>query len=220
MGKFLMRVNLKTTMFLVAAVFLTGCRVDFSSELYARDIFSDENLTFPALLEIEVPSCNSDDRPKYEREILSVFSGASEAAVVGCRNDSLTSLLQVKFKGELTSSESSADMVMGRGENDAGSTYLMPDLNKDFLSRVNRVLEDNFQELEYQNVNIAFELHNDLDSAIEYSMLSGWVNGEPGQYINGELQRREKINVRTPDIIADLTLNNKQPIAIFVNERD
>jgi hypothetical protein len=220
MRKFVMRVKLKVIVFLVATVLLAGCRVDFSSELYARDILSGENLTFPALLEIEIPSCNSDDRPKYEREILSVFSEFSEASVVGCRNDSLTSLLQVKFNGELSSSESSADMVMFRGENDAGNTYLMPDLNKNFLSRVNRVLEDNFQELEYQNVNIAFELHNDLDSAIKYSMLSGWVNGKPGQYISGELQRREKINVRTPDIIADLTLNNKQPIAIFVDEMD
>lgn len=208
--------NARAIIFFIGAIFLAGCRVDFSSELYTRDILGTETLRFPALLEVEVPTCNASDRPEYEREILSVFSGSSEAAVTGCRNDSLTSLLQVEFKGEVASSESSADLVMFRGQNDAGQTYLMPDLNKNFVNRVNQVFEDNFQELTFENVDIAFEIHNDLDQTIEYFLQSGWVNGEPGQYIEGQLDRREKISVRTPDIISELTLKGKQPIVIFL----
>jgi len=210
----------KVSVILAGGLFLAACRVDFSSELYSRDVISTENLGFPALLEVEVPSCTSDDRPQYERKILSVFSKSSEATIIGCRDDAFTSLLQVDFRGELSSSSSSADLVMFRGQNDAGQTYIMPDLNRDFVTRVNQVLDENFQELTFENVEIAFELHNDSDGVVEYFLPSGWVDGDPGQYIEGTLERREKMLVRTPDVISDLTLEGQQPVVIFLRERE
>jgi len=132
----------------------------------------------------------------------------------------LTSLLQIEFTGEVSSSESSADLVMFRSQNDSGQTYVMPDLNTNFTTRVNRILEDNFQELTFESVKIVFQLHNDLDNTIEYFLPSGRVNGTPGQYISGQLERREKIFVRTPDIISELTLKGKQPIVLFVKEKE
>lgn len=202
---------------LVGVIGLSGCRMDVSTEIYSQDVFSDETLPLPAMLEVEITSCDPSSRAEAEAEILPIFSNASEASAIGCRDDSFTSLLQVAFKAEISSQDSMSDLVVFRRVTD-GEVELIPSINRSFRQRIDNLMSSNMQTLSHSDLTIYVTLHNDLPGQLGYYIPAGWVDGEPGQYIQGSLDRREKIRVQTPDVISALTLDNKQPTIMFVKE--
>ena len=204
---------LRRTMIITLLFVITGCKIQVGADLYARDVFAEENLSFPALLKFEVPSCNDESRLEYERGVLSVFSEQSNAKVGGC-DEGWESFVVINFSGELATESSVYDFVFLRNINESGSISLKPALNSSFLSRVDALMQKDFQKLESENIQITFNIHNDESSDVGYFVNEAWVDGEPQQWFRNNLQRREKVEVVASNVISALVLDNKQPIVI------
>jgi hypothetical protein len=205
---------------LVMAV-LSGCKVGVQSDLYARDVFSNENLTFPSQLKVQVPSCSSDKVEEASSDILALFSQSSEASISGCVREGMDSMLVVKFKGEMADKDSSADFTIFRNHQEGKDfVYLTAAFNTNFQKRVEQLMSSQMTSLDYEDLTVGFTMNNDLSGALEYSMLAGWVDGQPGQRFGGELDRREKISVISTNIVSDMVLKNQQPELITLRQKE
>lgn len=202
---------------LILTAALCGCKVQINSDLFVQDIFSDENLTLPMQLAFEVPSCSSDSRSEYEQDALSLFDSRSEAKVVGC-DEGLTSFLQIAFTGEISSQESTYDVTIFRSidpNDESGAARLLFALNANFISRVQRLMSENFASLNYQDVTISATLNNDASGPVTY-YASGWVDGSAVQGIEGSLNRRQKVSIQFTDLVSAIAVDGGQPILFYV----
>ena len=203
---------------LFIAVLLSACRVDVTADLYSEDLLeSDSNIRFPAILEVEVPSCTSSDIAATEENLLSIFSSESDANISGCREDGFTSLLGVSFDGEIASEESEADLTIFRTVNDAGNNYFTAALNPNFRNRMNRLLDENMQKLEPSNLTFRIHLRHDIDEPSDLLLISGWIDGKVGQFTTRKLEKRDGVRLRFSNVISDMILNDKRPALFFLN---
>ena len=209
---------IKVFALIAAPLLISACRVDVTADLYSEDLLeSNENILFPAKLEVEILSCSSSDRADTEADLLSIFSSKSDAKIIGCREDGLTSLLGVGFDGEIASEESEADLVIFRNTNDANDNYFTASLNPNFKNRVDRLLSDNMQDLDPRNLTLRINLRHDIDSSSNLFMISGWIDGNSGQYITETLQKRDARNLQLSNVVSDMVLEDKQPLIFFLD---
>ncbi len=213
--------NNKARLMGVAAlsILAAGCEVDVKSDIYSRDVFASENLTFPTQMRVEVPSCSKEKVNESAPQILAVFSDVSEASVAGCERDGMDSMLVVNFTGEMVDSESGYDFAIFRNKQPE-FTYLTAAFNSNFQTRVEQLMSNQYSSLEPEGLTISFTLNNDLPGEVSYIVLSGWVDGEPGHRIQGSLDRREKIHVRLPKVVSHLILKNAQPDLITLMKKE
>ena len=193
-------------------VLLAGCQVQFNSEIYAQDVFSDENLTFPAQLKLEINSCTSDTRSKTENSVLALFSSVSKAKIRGCEEVGMNSMLAVDFAAQLASAPTEHDLMMLRERAEDGSSELRISLKSTFLYRVRALLKENHQSLDYDDVSIRFTLHNDERNPVSVHIISGWLNGQAGQHLTTTLNRREKVEILSSNVVSALTLKEQKPL--------
>ena len=79
-------------------------------------------------------------------------------------------------------------------------------------------MEKNFQKLKFEN---SFELNliNDSKKDINYTARYVWVNNEPYlEKFRETIKNREKIIIRTNNLVNELILNHKQPVILFLYE--
>ena len=211
----------KIPIVLFTAIVISGCQVDVTADLYSEDLLTtDANTRFPATLEIEIPSCSSTDRESTELEILSIFSSQANAEISGCREEGFKSLLAVRFEGEIASEESNFDLVVFRNRNADGNRYFTAALTQGFRTRMNTLLDNNMQKLDHSDLTLTVNLRHDLDQAADYFLTAGWVNEDPGQYLSGEIAKRDIVQLRFSNLISDMVLRNDQPILFFLNSAD
>ena len=193
-------------------VLLAGCQVQFNSEIYAQDVFSEESLAFPAQLKLEITSCTSDTRSKTDNAVLALFSSVSKAKIRGCEEVGMNSMLAVDFAAQVASAPTEHDLVMLRERAEDGSSELRISLKSTFLSRVRALLKENHQSLDYDDVSIRFTLHNDERNPVSVSIISGWLNGQAGQHLTTTLNRREKVEILSSNVVSALTLKEQNPL--------
>lgn len=204
----------------VVVLLLGGCRSDFYIDVYASDLFLDENMDTPAQMMVEIPTC--DSRAEYEPKILALFDSQSKAKVTGCEEQGMNSMLLVNVVAEITDQESTRDIVLFRKkyddvEHDSKSYQVRgvsPVINTNFFSRVDSLMQESMQTLSYNDITIRFSVNNDLRSTILVSTNLAWVDGTPHErYFRRPLERRQNLDLRLSDVSSDLILQNKQPLA-------
>ena len=203
---------------IVLCALLTGCQIQFNSEIYAQDVFSDENLTFPAQLKLEINSCTSGTRSKTDNAVLALFSSVAKAKIRGCEEVGMNSMLAVDFAAQLASTPSEYDLVLLRERAEDGSVELRMSLDSTFLSRVRSLLKENHQSLDYDDVSIRFTLHNDERNPVSVSIISGWLNGQAGQHLTTTLNRREKVEILSSNVVSALTLKEQNPLILVLRK--
>ena len=203
---------------------LSACQNDLGLEVYTTDVFSDANLTVPATLAVEIPSCSSDDRADYERGILGLFSSVSEARFVGC-SSGFTSQLEFSFLAEITTKQSNYDIALFRNildsrtiqDKDYDAIGVSVAANQQFLQRVEAVYADSIARFSYDDLSISLQFRNDADDGVVTSSHYAWVDGSPvtfGQ--NFEVDRRGILNIEFADIYSDMLVRGQQPIILWV----
>ena len=206
--------------FVFVSIIISGCKIDITSDIYTRDIFSDKNLTFPSQLRVEIPSCSKEKVDESSPEILALFTEESAPNILGCESEGMNSMLTVNFTGQIADSESNYDFSIFRVREDNDVITLSPAFNPDFRQRIDQLMSSKRTSLDYDDLTINFTLNNDLSSEVKYFVISGWVDGKPGQETFGRLQRREKIYVTLPDVFSHLALNDERPelIGVYISE--
>jgi hypothetical protein len=210
----------KYIFFFFISIIISGCKVDITSDIYTRDIFSDKNLTFPSQLRVEIPSCSKEKIDESSPEILALFTEESAPTISGCENEGMNSMLTVNFTGQIADSKSTYDFTIFRSREENDVIALSPAFHPNFKKRIEQLMSSKRTSLDYDDLTINFTLSNDLSSEVIYFIGAGWVDGVPGQEIYGSLQRREKVYVTSPDVVSHLVLNNEQPQLIGVMIRE
>lgn len=210
-------INKKASLLIAAAatVTLSGCDIDMTSDLYAQDVFSDKNLTFPSQMRIEVPSCSSEKIDELTNQVLSVFSKSSEASSAGCVREGMDSMMVINFKGIMVDEESSYDLTLFRNKQPK-FTFLTASFHRDFQQRIQQLAKSKMSSIDYDDLSVNFTLNNDMPDTIEYSLSAGWVNGQPGQWIRGELDRREKVHITSTKAVSHLIMERQQPVLVTI----
>lgn len=205
----------KVLLIMLSGVAVSGCDIVIISELYSRDIFADKSLTFPSQLKIQIPSCSQESIHKFKPKVLALFDSRSKPSIANCE-DGISSFLVVDFVAEIAGDTSSYDFIMFREVINAGKTVILrPTFSDNFISQVNALLSEQLQSLDYDDLTFTFNIHNDGDGAISYHA-SGWINGKPRKDYRGEIGRRQKISLRSSDLISALILENEQPAVIIL----
>tara|TARA_A100001037_G_C14996609_1_gene565035 strand:- start:142 stop:816 length:675 start_codon:yes stop_codon:yes gene_type:complete len=206
---------------------LCGCKADFMVDLYSSDAFVEENVDTPAIMKVEIPTCS--DRKEHESKILSLFEKNSKAKITGCEEQGMTSLMVVSVSAEIATNTSSRDLMIFRAvsENDIEINNInyevvgiRPALSPNFLSRVNSLMEENFQTLDYNNIKFEVVLNNDEREDILLSATQLWVDGDPYEsYKRKPLSRRQKVTLTFPNITSDLVLKGKMPVVAWIGRK-
>ena len=208
---------------LIATLLLGGCRSVFEIDTYSSDLFVDKNIDTPAQMKVEIPTCT--DRSEYENKIIALFDAGSRAKIVGCEEQGMSSMLVVSIAVEMASETSSRDLILFREkapdlEHD-GRVYevrgIKPVFSSSFIQRVNSLMEQNLQKFSYDNLSIQFGVNNDESGDILISGNTLWVDGNPYQRFHRQpLARRQKFDMRLSDVMSDLVIKGKMPIAFWV----
>ena len=206
------------TLCIAFALLLTGCQVEFNSEIYAQDVFSDENLTFPAQLRVQISSCASDKRQQTDAAVLALFSAASKAKLAGCDRVGMNSMLAVSFVAEISSTSGESDLVLLRAHQDDASTEVRIFLKPVFLHRVNALLKENYQSLDYDDVSIRITVHNDERTPVSVNIISGWLDGQAGQHLTKTINRREKVEILSSNVVSALALKEQKPLVAVLRK--
>lgn len=213
----------KGVAFLGMTITIIGCKSDFHIDVYSSDLFLNENVDTPAQMMVEIPTCS--DRTDYEKKVLALFDSASKAEVVGCEEQGMNSMLVVSIAAEISTEESSRDVILFRQNADDveqdGQTYevrgLKPMISPNFLARVNSLMQENMQSLSYEKITVRFSVNNDERENVLITGTNLWVNGNPHQqYYRQELERREKIELTLSNVMSDLMIRGEQPLAVYV----
>jgi hypothetical protein len=164
------------------AFILTACKVRVGSELFATDIYSNDNIRTPASMMVEIPSCSGDSRQKYDDSLLALFDSASEAKIIGCDRESMNSFLNISFKAEIATGSSNADLIFFRENLDDGEIKargIKPVLSDSFLNRVKTLSDKSMNRIKYDDFVFEVNLNNDEKDSVYISAYDLWVNGEP-----------------------------------------
>jgi len=213
--------------FLYLFIFLSisSCRTDFIVDTYTSDYFFNENVVTTAQVAVEIPSCNSEKIEEYKSDFLLLFSKDSNAKLVDCKSEGFSDYLVAQITAEMATNTSNKDIVLWRksqGSMDIdGKKYevmgLQPDLHKDFLKRINNLLEDNYETLDADDMKFMLVLNNDERGEVLVSSNQVWVDGEPKlNYYRQPLQRRDKITIRFNNLVNELIIRREPVINIFV----
>ena len=212
---------------LLSILVLYSCKTDFSIDTYTSDFFIEDNVETTATMSVEIPSCDSEKIEEYREEFLSLFSNNANAKIIDCKKEGLTDFLVAQLSADIASKSSDKDLVIFRiKESDKtieditySITRVTASLNKNFLNRVNMLMEKNFQKLKFENISFELNLINDSKKDINYTARYVWVNNEPYlEKFRETIKNREKIIIRTNNLVNELILNHKQPVILFLYE--
>jgi hypothetical protein len=132
----------------------------------------------------------------------------------------MDSLLKISFLAEVASEDSSADLILFRniaGQQDANIRGLKPVLGQSFLNRFERLMRENMQTFEAEDLSFSISLNNDLRVPVALSSYMVWVDGEAYErYTNESVGRREKVEISFSNVTSDLMLEGKQPTVLWV----
>jgi hypothetical protein len=207
------------------SLLMSACKNDFVVDVFSSDLFADENLVTPAIMKVQIPSCDSDDRAEYERQVLGLFESISRAKITGCEDEGMNSMLIVSFSAELVSETSDRDVILVREslgdvehENVSYETKAIRPVIKDsFLQRIELLLQENYQSLSYDDVKIELVINNDEKNEIMASAFNVWVDGNPIEnYYRQKIRRRQKVTVLFSNVVSDLILQGKRPLTVLV----
>ena len=204
---------------------ITSCKTDFSVDTYTSDFFLDENVDTTAQVAIEIPSCNSEKIEEYKSDFLLLFSKDSNAKLIECRQEGFSDYLVAQITAEFATENSDRDIVLFRKPTGTmeidGVKYdvmgLQPSLHSDFLKRINNLLEENYETLDYDDMKFKLVLHNDERGRVLVTSHQVWVDGEPKfRYFQESLKRRDKITLRFNNLVNELIITQEPVVNILV----
>ena len=212
----------------IGFLILTGCKSDFLIDAYVSDLFLQEDIQTTAQMRVQIPSCEDSDRGSYEQKVLALFDSASEAKVAGCEEDGMESMLVIAANALVTSSQTKQDLAIIRQEmeniEEEEGTFevrgVKLDISANFLRRVDSLMQENFETLSYEDIEIRILLVNDEREDILVSAYNVWIDGNPYQsYRRKKVGKRKKIDILFSDVVVDLALRSEQPMAFFTARR-
>lgn len=212
--------------FLIVGLFsliLGGCKTEFSVDAFVSDTFSDENLDTPAVMLVEIPTC--EQKSEYEGKILALFDSSSAAKISGCETKGMNSMMAVSLNAEMSSVESNKDLILFRDQIDNmeidGINYeirgLKPVISKEFLTRVDSLMQENLQTLSYEDIKFEISINNDEKGDIFVTAYQLWVDGEPFERFQRQpLSRRGTYKLKFSNLVSDLILNHRMPTVVYI----
>ena len=212
---------------LLSILVLCSCKTEFSIDTYTSDFFIEDNVETTATMSVEIPSCDSKEIEEYREEFLSLFSNNANAKIIDCKKEGLTDFLVAQLSADIASENSDKDLVIFRIKEPDKTieditysiTRVTASLNKNFLTRVDMLMEKNYQKLKFENISFELNLINDSKKDINYTARYVWVNNEPYlEKFRETIKNREKIIIRTNNLVNELILNHKQPVIFFLYE--
>lgn len=212
--------TLRFTSCMFTLVLLSGCKFTVSSDLYVADLFSDQNIEFPAQMRIEVPSCTSSRLSEIEQQVLSLFSQVSQAKISGCTDEGFDSYLNVAFSGEFANETSTYDLFFFRHISPNGYYHVKPVLNPTFLERARTFASSNYQSIDYDDLIMKITVHNDHRDTVEVNFDAGWIDDRPQQWSSNEIGRRQQLEYTAPNVYSAMILQGDAPHMLFIKPTD
>ena len=203
---------MKKMIALLAPLMLIGCKGAVQSEVYTSDVFSDEDITFPAQLHFSVNSCNNREmRREEEQQILSLFDASAQARVIGCNTVGFRSMLITQFNAVMTNTTSSAPLTIFRVDR-RNKIQLTVALNPAFLEKSRNLARKYHMAIDYKDIEFRFNVFNNSDGAVKVWIPSGWVDDVPVEAVTDtRVESRNRVSVRLTKVVSELALQGKQP---------
>jgi hypothetical protein len=205
--------------FLPFIALLTACDVDLTTDIFVTDLFKIEKVKTPALMKIEISSCDSDSRDKLERQLVNMFDVGSDPQLQGCAREGMDSMLIVSFKAQVVRRGQpligDIFLVTELDPDNPDRVWLSPVLSKQFLSRMDAVMSDNSQNLGPDDLKVTLVLNNDDASQVSVFGGPAWVDGEAKYLFEEYLERRGKMSVTLSNVASDLLLNQEPELWVL-----
>ena len=219
---------IKKFLTLISLIFiLTGCKIDFTGDLYTSDLIdlanTTENKQFNLPMEVayQVSDCESDESSRMISTYFIEFQNTG-CAVGEDFMSYATAQVSVPVVNKYDIFNNSNDSLIGFVSylsEDKKVVYVDAVTNAElFESLKNYVYNETFQELSLADSNLVIRLNNDLNKAT-IEVPPSFVNNEPivfsTEYIMG---RRELLIIQSSDVNSSFLENNLwTPLFILKN---
>ena len=217
----------KSLTLIILILILTGCKIDFTGDLYTSDLIdlanTSENKQFNLPMEVayQVSDCESDESSRMISTYFIEFQNTG-CAVGEDFMSYATAQVSVPVVNKYDIFNNSNDSLIGF------VSYLSEDKTLVYVDAVtsaelfeslkNYVYNETFQELSLADSNLVIRLNNDLDNAT-IEVPPSFVNNEPivfsTEYI---MERRELLIIQSSDVNSSFLENNLwTPLFILKN---
>ncbi len=200
----------KIFIFFFAVIFLQGCKINFTGDLFTSDLIELANtkeskiFTLPMEIEYQVSTCEETD--EVNRIISTYFvdyknTGCSVGDDFMSYAKAQASVPVVNNYEIFNNSNNSLIGFVSYLSEDTKYIYVDATINSDlYESLTNYVYNETFQELSLTESNLTIRLNNDLNSATIYVQPS-FVNGDPVVFLKDYLlERRQLIIIRASNV--------------------
>ena len=206
---------------------LTGCKIDFTGDLYTSDLIDLANTTenkqfnLPMQVAYQVSDCESDESSRMISTYFIEFQNTG-CAVGEDFMSYATAQVSVPVVNKYDIFNNSNDSLIGFVSylsEDKTVVYVDAVTNAElFESLKNYVYNETFQELSLADSNLVIRLNNDLNKAT-IEVPPSFVNNEPivfsTEYI---MERRELLIIQSSDVNSSFLENNLwTPLFILKN---
>ena len=212
---------------IILILILTGCKIDFTGDLYTSDLIdlanTTENKQFNLPMEVayQVSDCESDESSRMISTYFIEFQNTG-CAVGEDFMSYATAQVSVPVVNKYDIFKNSNDSLIGFVSylsEDKTVVYVDAVTNAElFESLKNYVYNETFQELSLADSNLVIRLNNDLNKAT-IEVPPSFVNNEPivfsTEYI---MERRELLIIQSSDVNSSFLENNLwTPLFILKN---
>ena len=217
----------KSLIFIILILFLSGCKIDFTGDLYTSDLIdlanTPENKQFNLPMEVayQVSDCESDESSRMISTYFIEFKNTG-CAVGEDFMSYATAQVAVPVVNNYDIFNDANDSLIGFVSylsEDKTIVYVDAVTNAElFESLKNYVYNETFQELSLADSNLVIRLNNDLNK-VTIEVPPSFVNNEPivfsTEYI---MERRELLIIQSSNVNSSFLENNLwTPLFILKN---
>ena len=216
----------KTLTFLIIIFFLTGCKIDFTGDLYTSDLIdlanTSENKQFNLPMEIsyQVSDCETDEASRMISTYFIDFKNT------GCAvGEDFMSYAKAQVSVPVVNNydifENANNSLIGFVSylsEDKSIVFVDATISADlYASLKDYVYNETFQELSLTDSNLVIRLNNDLDTAT-IEVPPSFVNNEPIVFATKyNMERRELLIIKASDVNSSYLENNTWTPLFFLN---
>ena len=207
----------KSLIFFILILFLSGCKIDFTGDLYTSDLIdlanTTENKQFNLPMEVayQVSDCESDESSRMISTYFIEFQNTG-CAVGEDFMSYATAQVSVPVVNKYDIFNNSNDSLIGF------VSYLSEDKTLIYVDAVtsaelfeslkNYVYNETFQELSLADSNLVIRLNNDLNKAT-IEVPPSFVNNEPIVFSTEySMERRDLLIIQSSDVNSSFLENN------------
>ena len=219
---------MKKTLILIGLILiLTGCKIDFTGDLYTSDLIDlantidNKQFNLPMEVAYQVSDCESDESSRMISTYFIEFQNTG-CAVGEDFMSYATAQVSVPVVNNYDVFNNSSNSLIGFVSylsEDKALVYVDAITNPDLFESLKKyVYNETFQELSLADSNLTIRLNNDMDSAT-IEVPPSFVNNEPIVFeTEYNMERRELLIIQSSDVNTSFLENNLwTPLFILKN---